>query len=391
MRRWLIAALVALVSMGARPVAAMGFCSPANPSTMREDMAEAQVVMYGTIANPRVETDANERIELTDFHLKRVIKKGPFVGGTKVLQLHHYIAVDPEKNGFLIFCDINNGKLVPFRGVVVASSAVIDYLQEMTTIDPTDRLSLLTHSFRYPDHADPTIADDAFLEFRRAVDGKDDEAGGDYRPLAGRLSADRIADLLSEPQTRPWKQGLYAQLLGHCGKAEHAQLLRCMLELADGQDSASGRKGLLVGFTLLQAREGWAYIDALLGDSSRTFTERYMALRIVRFFWEKRPDVVGRQTLLKGVSRLLEQSDIADLLIEELRKWGQFQMADEVMALKDKPSHNTIPIMRRALLRFALSCPKNAAAAEYVEQMVREHPDEVENVEEQLRWEKDGK
>jgi hypothetical protein len=385
MNRWMIAALMVLGSMGARPVAAMGFCTPAPSKSLREEVAEAQVVMYGRVANPRVETDANEEIKLTDFHIKRVIKQGPFVGGTKVLQLARYVAVEPKKDEFLVFFDVDNGKLDPYRGVAVTSSAVIDYLQEMTALDPTDRLAILTHAFRHLDHTDPAIADDAFLEFRRAAEG---EAGADYRGLAGHLSADRIAGLLSDPQTPAWRQDLYARLLGHCGKAEHVPLLRCLLDLTHGQEAATHREGLLVGFTLLQPREGWAYIDALLGDSSRTFTERYLALRVIRFFWEKRPDVVNWKALLKGVSKLLGQSDIADLAIEDLRKWGQWQMVDQVMALKDRPSHNTIPIMRRALLRFALRCPKNAAAAEYVEQMLRENPTMVEEAEELLQLEK---
>jgi hypothetical protein len=275
-----------------------------------------------------------------------------------------------------------------YRGFPVASAAVLDYLQEMLSLNPRDRFATLTHACRYLDHADPVIAYDAFVEFRRAADGKDGETEGDYRTLTGRLSADRLAALLNDPETPAWKQDLYARLLGHIGTAEHAQLLGCMLALPDGSETATRRKvGLMVGFTLLQPREGWAYIDALLGDSSQEFPDRYTALRVGRFFWEKRPDVVSRKVLLRGVSRLLEQSDIADLAIEDLRKWGQWQMADQVMALKDQPSHNTIPIVRRALLRFALCCPKNAAAVAYVEQLRREDLSLVEDAEELLRLE----
>jgi hypothetical protein len=146
-----------------------------------------------------------------------------------------------------------------------------------------------------------------------------------------------------------------------------------------------------VGYTLLQPRQGCASIDAIAADASRDFTERYAAFRAIRYFWKTRPEVVGRKELLKIIGRLLEESDIADLAIEDLRKWGQWQMVDQVMALKDKPSHNTIPIMRRAILRFALSCPGNAAAAEYVEQMLRENPTMVEETEKLLQLEKAGK
>jgi hypothetical protein len=388
MKHWMIAALLALLSAGAGPVAAMGFCPPSNPMSMREEVALADVVMYGTLANPRVETDANEKLEFTDFHIQRVIKAGPFVGGTKVLQLSRYVAVEPKKDQFLIFFAAAKGKLEEYRGIPVAASAAIDYLQEMLSVDPTDRIALLTQSLRYLDHADPAIADDAFLEFSRAAEALAGASEADYRPLAVCLSADRLAGLLIDPQSSPHKQELYARLLGQVGNVKHAPLLRCMFDLPDGPDAAAKRRvGLLVGFTLLQPREGWAYLDALLGDSSQDFPDRYRALRAIRYLWEVRPDVLSRKDLLNGISRLLEQSDIADIAIEDLRKWGQWQMADQVMALTDKPSHNTIPIVRRALLRFALGCPNNAAAGKYVEKLRRENPTMVEEAEELLRLE----
>jgi hypothetical protein len=386
MKRWMIAALMVLGSLGARPVAAMGFF-PLPPRPMREEIAEAEVVLFGMIAYPRVETDPNENVQISDFYTKDVIKMGPLVGGPQVLQLPHAIPFDPKKNRFVVFCDISNGKLDPYRGFPVSSPAVTDYLREVSSFNPADRTSILTHAFRYLDHPDPALADDAWVEFSRAADPRD---GSDYRPLAGCLSADRIAQWLRDPKTPEWKVGLYAKLLGHCGGLEHARLLRRMLDDSKKPDSGTRTEGLLVGYTLLQPRQGCAFIDAIAADSSRDFTERYAALRVIRFFWETRPDVVGQKELLKVIGRFLEQSDIADLAIEDLRKWGQWQMADQVMVLKDKSSHNAIPIMRRALLRFALGCPKNAAAAEYVEQILRENPTMVQEAEELLQLEKQG-
>jgi hypothetical protein len=388
MGRWLITVLVVVESIGSGRAAAMPCCT-LPPRPLREQLAEAQVVMCGTTANPRVlKSETNDKVEVTDFHIKRVVKMHPIVGGAQVIELPRYIATDPKKDMFLIFCDVWQGKLDPYQGIPVTSAAVIDYLQEVAPLNPADRTGILAHAYRYLDHADPVIAEDAWVEFSRDADRG---PGADYRPLAECLSADRIARWLRDPKTPDWKLGLYAQLLGHCGGVEHARLLRHMLDDKDAQPSVPRIEGLLVGYTLLQPQQGCAAIDALAADSSRPFTDRYAALRIIRFFWEKRPDVVSQKKLLKGIARLLEQSDIADLAIEDLRKWGQWQMIDQVMALKDKPSHNTIPIMRRALLRFALCCPKNAAAAEYVELILREDPTKVEEVEELLRLENAGR
>jgi hypothetical protein len=383
-RHWTIVALLALVPACAGPVSAMGFRSPYTP-TLREQFTEAKVVIDGTLANPRmVETETNDTVPVTDLHIKHVLKADPILGKAKVVQINHFVPIDPKNARMLIFCDVEKGKLDAYFGIPVSSPAMIDYFQEAVAINPTDRTAILAHALRYLQHTDPGIAADAFKEFDHDADSK---TGPDYRALAGHLSADQIAGWLRDPKTPAHKQELYARLLGHCGGAEHARLLREMLGKSFGDKPLNGSEGLLVGYTLLQPQKGWAYIDALLGDSSRPFSQRYAALRASRFFWRIRPDVVNRQSLLEGISRLLLQSDIADLAIDDLRKWGQWQLVGQVLALKNEPSHN-IPIIRRAILCFALRCPRDPAAAAYVAQMRQEAPATVQvALEWLLRWE----
>jgi hypothetical protein len=112
---------------------------------------------------------------------------------------------------------------------------------------------------------------------------------------------------------------------------------------------------------------------------------RYAALRAVRFFYDSRPDVIKKKELVEGVSKLLEQSDIADLAIEDLRKWGQWESCDQVLALQEKKSHN-VPIIRRAILRYALSCPGEKAKA-YVQQCKKKDPEMVKDTQEILNLE----
>jgi len=105
----------------------------------------------------------------------------------------------------------------------------------------------------------------------------------------------------------------------------------------------------------------------------------------VRFFWDSRPDLVDKKKLVEGVSEILDQSDIADLAIEDLRKWGRWEICDRILALQNKKSHD-VPIIRRAILRFALSCPDKKAAA-FVEQSRKRDPEMVKDTEELLKLE----
>ena len=110
---------------------------------------------------------------------------------------------------------------------------------------------------------------------------------------------------------------------------------------------------------------------------------RYAALRATRFFWDSRPDVVDKKQVVDAACLLLDQGDITDLAIEDLRKWGRWEVAGRVLTLYGQKSHD-IPIVRRAILRFALSCPEPKAAA-FVEDLRKKDPEMVKDAEELLK------
>jgi hypothetical protein len=56
------------------------------------------------------------------------------------------------------------------------------------------------------------------------------------------------------------------------------------------------------------------------------------------------------------IDPLLDQPDIADLAIEDLRKWEQWDKAVKVIGLFDKPSHD-VSIIQRSIIKFALAAP----------------------------------
>src|SRR5207237_551851 len=124
--------------------------------------------------------------------------------------------------------------------------------------------------FDYLDNDDVEISNDAYKEFGNA-DYKD------YKDMAKQLPAAKIAGWLKDPKTPAFRYGLYASMLGHCGRAEDADLLRAMLDDAQ-KHSLSGVDGILAGYTMAKPKEGWEYIKGILKDPSKEFTFRYAAL-----------------------------------------------------------------------------------------------------------------
>jgi hypothetical protein len=362
------------------PVSACPFCS-VQGKTLTEQVTEASMVLYGSLANAKLDPNNDLGQGTTDLHIEEILKKDPFLGDKKVLTLPRYLPTDNNKIKFLIFCDVFKGKLDLLGGIAVKNNGdMVKYLKGAQAVRGKEIGERLRFFFDYLDNADMEIANDAYKEFGYA-DYKD------YREMAKKLPAEKIAAWIQDPETPAFRLGLYASMLGHCGTEKDAELLRKMLD--DSQKRlTSGIDGIMAGYTLLKPKEGWAYIRAILKDPSKEITLRYAALRAARFFWNSRPDVVDKKELIAGVCLMLDDGNTADLAIEDLRKWGCWDVADRVLALYDKPSHD-VPIVRRAILRYALSCPDKDKTGQFVDSLRKKDAEMVKDAEELLKFDTD--
>jgi hypothetical protein len=378
-RRLLVLGLAVLVWVSpARAAYACPFCNMQG-QTLTTEIGQASMVLYGTLENAKPDANAGFNEGTTDLAIEIVVKDHEVRAAKKVITLNRYVPpIGDAKYKFLVFCDVFKGKVDPYRGMAVkADSDIAKYLGGALKVKDKDIAARLHYFFDYLDDADIEVSNDAYKEFANA-DYKD------YRDMAKTLSADKIAGWLKDPNTPDFRYGLYASMLGHCGKNEHADLLRSLLDNPQKRVT-SGVDGILAGYIMLEPKEGFAYLSSILKDPAKDFTLRYAALRAVRFFWDSRPDLIAKKDLLQAVSELLDQGDIADLVIEDLRKWQQWQVSDRVLGLRNKASHN-VPIVRRAILRYALACPGREAAL-FVEEQRKKDARMVQDAEELLKLE----
>jgi hypothetical protein len=349
-----------------------GFLATKTP-TIRQDAALANMVLYGKLANARVTADGG----VTELYIDKVLKSHPFLGDQKVIKIPRYVTIDPKDPYFVLFVDVLKGKLDPYRGIVAKSPAVVEYVQKVLALDGRDRTKTLLFYFDYLDHKDAEISNDAFREFAQATDPEIGQVGG-------QLAADKVRRWLQDPQTPADRLGLYGFLLGSCGGDQDASLLRSMLDKpTERTNGAIG--GLLSGYIRLRPREGWKLADALLGDTRRPFIERYGVVGAVRLYHGWQPTET-RAEVLRCLDVLVNQGDLADLAIEDLRRWQLWDLTDDVLGQYRNTTHSA-PIVRRAIVRYALSCPK-AEASRFVAEVRKQDPELVNDVEEGLRFER---
>lgn len=356
------------------------FCSSAG-QTLSGEVEQAKMVLFGQLVDP------NEKAETTDLLVEAIVKDHPARAGRLRLTLSRYYhpALLPAGDRFLVFCDLHRGKIDPYRSTQVKKeSKLAAYLGAARSVKNVSHPKRLRFFFDYLDHPEQEISADAYKEYGNA-------SYPDVASMARDLPVKQVERWLLDPDTPRIRFGLYGLLLGHCGKEEQARLLRKVLD-DPRTDDLLGSDGILAGYVLLSPKEGWSYLSGILRDPGRGLTRRYAVLRVVRFFLDYRTDVVPTPQLLEGVWQLLEQSDVADLAIEELRRRGTWQRTGLILGLHDRPSHSS-QMIRRAILDYALA-GRTAPDAEvrtrcetFVAQRREKSPDLVAQREEQLRRE----
>jgi hypothetical protein len=335
------------------------FCQSSG-ETLSQAAAASSMIIYGTPKNAKL--DPKDFAQgTTELDIDVVIKDHAILAGRKTITLHKYLPQADPKNPqkLLVFCDVYKGDLDPYRGTPFGAR-IVPYLQGAIALKEKSVAERLRFFFDYLNDADEPIATDALTEFGNA-DYKD------YRPVAEKLPPEKIVGWLKDPGVPLSRLGLYASMLGHCGKPEHVKLLKEILD-DPNRKFVGGIDGVLAGLIMLSPKEGWQYLVDLVSDPKREFLVRHAALRTARFLWEYRPDVIDRKEISKAIAAMIDQPDIADMAIEDLRKWSDWAPAAKILRLLDQEGNDTL-LIRRAIVRYMLRCPASAfpAAAEFVE------------------------
>jgi hypothetical protein len=380
---WIVFAVTTLL-LAAAPARPCSLCMSGGgqAATYRQDAAQSRLILYGAVTGSRLlpaDGAGDNGKGVSDFQIKAVLKDDPWLGKKTALELPRYVPVsdpnDPPK--YLLFCDVFKGKLDVFRGAPVKSDAASAYVKGLLAAEGKGTEAVLRHCFDYLEHADKELAADAYLEFARATDR-------DIAGVAPKLSADRLRGWLKDPQTPEQRLGMYAFLLGGCGTEADARLLRSMVEQPT-ERTAAACDGLLGGYIQLRPREGWELALSVLKDEKRPFPVRFAVVRMLRFYHAWKPDDT-RERVMQGMATVLRQSDIADLAVEDLRRWKTWDLTGDVLALYGKKEYDA-PLMQRALVRYALTCPR-PEAVKFADDLRRKDPDLYRDVAEALEFEK---
>jgi len=357
------------------PAPACSLCGAMSRSmSLAYEYNESAVVLYGTLANPKLGTKPG--MGTTEFHVERIVKNDAgFPKDQKVLLLSRYLPIldakTPPKH--VMFVRSPKENLEPYWGKEISSPAVLDFLAELHKLrgNPAE---VLIHAAKQFDHADVNVADEAFMIFAKA----DDKL---IAQMAKKLSPVNLRKLVKDPDLEPERMSMFAYLLGACGDANDVEVLRSLIKNPPRRFYKS-YEGILAGYITMQPAEGWALANETLTNGKHSFLLRFATLRTLRFFYNARPDEAGPR-VMNGLSLALGQSDIADIAIEDLRKWKRWEHTKDVVACWDKNGFQSA-IVKQSIIRYALACPLPETRT-LLERARRQEPELVRDLEQELK------
>ncbi len=370
------AAVVAVLVLSVPPAPACTFCGDnvRTRPTMRMQYAQAKAVLHGQLKNPRFDPKTDEGF--TDLSIGGTLKDDPARGNQNVLVIRAYLPVIGDTPpDYIAFCSVADGKLSYTSGVP-ATAAVVEYLKGAAKLADNDPTVRLAYFFKHLGSANAVVAADAFVEFARASDADIAKAAKQFDPGA-------LQKLIADESTPSERLGVFAYLLGVSGGATDATFLEKLLKqspLSERVRDSFG--GLLAGYVLLDSKNGWALSVTILVDTQQPYSVRLSSLNTVRFLQATR-GADCKAEVLKCCAALLPDGDFADQAVEDLRRWGWWNLSADVFAQFAKPTH-AAPIVRRGIVRYALSCP-NDDAKKFVAAVRQSDPKLVASVEEMLK------
>jgi hypothetical protein len=348
---WALLGLACTAAVWAQPAVACPFCTALKPSLAQlreqaETVALAEVVAVDPAA------------KRSDLRIHRVLKGAARLGGTTTLSTELDIAA--RTGGLIVLfgekADAGPANGWSWRAVGVNETSFAYFARSPSLKTPTHER--LQYFAAYLEHADPLLAEDAYLEFGHAP-------FDEVARVSELLPGDKLRDWLVDPRVPEARKGFYGLAIAlaapEAERATTAEFLRKLI-LAPSDDFRAGFDGVLGGYLLLAGESGLELIEArYLANPQAADGDVRHALTALRFYHEYGHGVPPAR-LAQALARLLSRSEFAEAAITDLARWQAWHALDRVVAVYGQGSSSEAA--RRAVVGYLLTCPLERARQE---------------------------
>lgn len=322
----------------------------------------------------------------SEWEILRVLRPHALIPHGKIT-LDRHVSMDP-KDHIVIFFDVHKGKLDPFKGRIgKADSAYPQFVVGAPTwkenATPRARAERLPFFFGYFEHPEEDIANEAFNEWAYVSSAA--MAMATRRLPAG--AAAKLRGWVKDAKTPRHRVGLYAFLLGLVSDQpkKDADLIKSLLVVDREKSGGVFYQGLMAGYLQLVPGENtWKWFREIVSNPNASFVHRYSALQFLQFQEPLQPLQTRRQAI-DFLAPLVDQDDITDIAIEQLRKWQLWAHTDKILDTYWTEAAEP-PIVAHTIIRYALVCP-HPSCSKFIDDLRRRNPELIQDMEELLKLE----
>ena len=354
-----LAAVLLMIGIAGR-AAACPFCAAVS-LTFAQEIAQSEAAVIARLVEPppasALGPGAEGPLPQGKFAVVDVLKGEELLQAAGLLageQLIETILLEQKPVGsvFLIM-GVEPPKLLWSSPIAVSDRAVA-YLKKLENLPESgaDRLAFFQ---QYLEDEDDTLARDAYDEFAIAP-------YKDVQALETRMDPTKLMQWIETPGVPSNRRRLYATMLGVCGTpADATRIERILLGEDLGDDAADLRSGLdalIACYVVLRGPAGLDLIDKLFLDRKGRdvpFTETYAAVMALRFLGEE-SDVVPRERVLESLRLLLNEPKLADLVIADLARWGDWSVIDKLTGIYAEATPENL-FVREPIVNYMKACP----------------------------------
>jgi hypothetical protein len=242
---------VSLAVVAVSNASACPFCNAIKP-TLAQLQDSAAVVILGEATDQPAEHGDKPQ----SFKVLRTLKGKDRVGGGTIR-----IKPDaPVKSGSIVLLTGEGGADAALAELTWAATPLDEVAAAYVVREPGLRepsAKRLAFFANYLEHANPQLADDAYLEFGHATFDQTAEA-------ADSLPSKKLRAWLTDSAVPPARKGFYALALGFSTDNEDRRLNRELLHeqiVAPANDFRAGFDGVLAGYLLLAGKPGLELIE----------------------------------------------------------------------------------------------------------------------------------
>lgn len=348
-----------LVAAVAGSAVACPFCESVQQTIRQQCITMDAVVIASSLDSALT---VNPSTGIVKMKIERVIKGNDLVKVGQTVDAVYYGKVEVGRRFLLSGVDPPNLQWACLPVSKRAEKYIVDGSQ--VEDDPVARLRFYRH---YLEDEEDLISRDAYDEFASTPYDVIQQIGPE-------MDHDQLIKWAKNPEIGADRKRLYFTMLGVCGSKDDLPMLEQMLR-NPAKSVTGGLDALIACYLTLAGESGLPLIDELFIASKKTpFPQSYAAIMAIRFHGTE-GDVIPRSALVESLHKVLDRSELADMVIPDLAKWKDWSQVERLKKLfieaeKDKNW------LRVPVINYLRACPL-PKAEEAIAELEKIDPDAV--------------